>query len=179
MSVRSGGDAPERVELVRVPAEDRSVLRNLVGLYLYDLSEYTGPDVNEHGLYEYPRLDQYWLDESCHPLLIRVDGRIAGFVLVHQHDLLQERRHVVAEFFVMRKYRRRGVGTRAARLVFDAFPGPWEVSELPENEPAQAFWRRVIAALTDGAYTETVVDGRPVQYFDYPTKTKQTERPGP
>jgi predicted acetyltransferase len=169
------GIALQRVELVRVPVDDKSVLRNLLNLYLYDLSEFNGMDANEHGLYEYPRLDQYWYDDTCHPLYIRVDGRLAGFVLVHHYDLLNERRHVVSEFFVMRKYRRRGVGTKAARLVFEAFPGPWEVSELPENEPSQAFWRRVIATVTKGAYGETVVHGRPVQYFNYPTRSDAGE----
>jgi predicted acetyltransferase len=158
----------QHIELQPIPETDKLVLRNLLHLYLYDLSEYKKTDVNNHGVFEYPRVDQYWSDDTCFPFYIHVDGHIAGFVLIHRYDLLRQNRHVISEFFVLRKYRRRGVGTEAARLILSAFPGPWEVSEIPGNLPSQMFWRRVIGELTRGAYHETEIDGRPVQYFDYP-----------
>lgn len=162
-----------RVELQRIPETDKLVLRNMLNLYLYDLSEFQGTDVNSHGFFEYRRLDQYWYDDTCLPFYIRVDGRIAGFVLIHQYDLLQQHRHVISEFFVLRKYRRSGVGAEAARSIFSAFPGPWEVSEIPGNLPSQMFWRRVIGGLTQGAYEETAINGRPVQSFIYPVSTER------
>jgi predicted acetyltransferase len=39
--------------------------------------------------------------------------------------------------------------------LFDRFAGLWEVREMPANGPAQAFWRRVIAEYTCGAFVET------------------------
>lgn len=158
----------EHIELQPIPETDKLVLRNLLHLYLYDLSEYKQTDVNDHGTFEYPRVDQYWYDDACAPFYLRADGRIAGFVLIHRYDLLKHNRCVISEFFVLQKYRRRRVGTEAARLIFSAFPGPWEVSEIPANLPSQMFWRRVIGEFTQGAYHETEIDGRPVQYFDYP-----------
>jgi predicted acetyltransferase len=154
------------VNVSLVSENDKLVLRNLLDLYLYDLSEFKGTDVNGHGYFEYRRLDQYWYDDSCHPFFITADGHIAGFVLVHRYGLLGENRNVVSEFFVMRKYRKLGVGKQAVRRIFETFKGGWEVSELPENLPSHIFWRRVISELTNGKYSETVIEGRPVQYFE-------------
>ena len=44
-------------------------------------------------------------------------------------------------------------------IVFARFAGEWRVNEARRNAPAVAFWRRVIAAYTGGAYTERQVDG--------------------
>lgn len=61
----------------------------------------------------------------------------------------------MAEFFVLRKHRGRGLGRRAVFTLFDRFRGKWEISELPRNAPAIRFWRRVIGEYSGGRYTET------------------------
>ena len=77
---------------------------------------------------------------------------------------------MIAEFFVMRKYRRMGVGRTAAFAAFEQFPGHWEVSQIFQNLPAQHFWRKVIAEYTHGNYREVVLDNEvwqgPVQTFE-------------
>jgi predicted acetyltransferase len=72
----------------------------------------------------------------------------------------------MSEFFILRGERRRGLGRRAARAVFDRFRGVWEVSQLPGNRPATAFWRSVIQEYTGGGFRDTYVDGAPAQVFD-------------
>ena len=91
------------------------------------------------------------------PFLIRVDGRPAGFALVRR---LSETPAIydMGEFFVGRQQRRHGIGRRVATALFDRFAGHWEVREMPSNLTAQAFWRRIIADYTKGAFT----DGREV-----------------
>ena len=37
---------------------------------------------------------------------------------------------------------------------FTALPGRWEVGQMPENRPAQAFWRDVIGGYTSGRFKE-------------------------
>ena len=51
-----------QIELIEAQPADKSVLRNLMELYWHDFSEIDGADVNEHGLYEYNRLDSYWTE---------------------------------------------------------------------------------------------------------------------
>jgi predicted acetyltransferase len=121
-------------ELVPVQEEHRSVLRRLLQLYLHDMSAFDGTDVDDHGEYAYRYLDHYWTEPDRHAFLIRVDGSWAGFALVRACPHWD-----MAEFFVMRKYRRQGVGQASARLVFGAFRGPWEVRQLDGNDGAKRF----------------------------------------
>lgn len=139
------------VTVVPMPAAQRPLLERLLQLYLHDFSEYSGigsryGGVDEAGQLAYPPgLDAYWQDPSHTPMLIRADGLIAGFVLLHRWSALdQPVDHAVAEFFVLRKYRRAHVGTRAARSVFGRCPGRWEVAVAGYNHAALLFWRRVV-----------------------------------
>ena len=67
--------------------------------------------------------------------------------------------HNIAEFFVMKKYRQKGVGKEVAGRIFDMFPGGWGVSQWTENLPAQKFWGKVVAEYTNGKYnTFTAVE---------------------
>jgi predicted acetyltransferase len=156
-----------QVEVIAAAELDKEVLRNLMQLYIHDLSEAEGFDVDPHGRFWYRWLDHYWTQEGRHPYLVRVDGKWAGFVLVREHS--SDGRHSIAEFFVMRKYRRLGVGTRVADQTLRSLPGKWEVHQAERNVTAQAFWRGVIAQVTGGAYEE--VDGGearpgPIQLFE-------------
>jgi len=140
------------IEIIPVDMAQRSVLRQLMELYDYDFSEFTGEDVNEHGFYGYGYLDRYWIDEGQHPFFIKVDGNYAGFVLVGDSCKYAQGENArnIDEFFVMRKYRRMNVGSFAAKHVFDMFKGVWEVKVRHENKPGLPFWHRVINEYTGG-----------------------------
>jgi predicted acetyltransferase len=142
------------VQLVEVPEAGKPVLRHLLELYQHDFSEYDGADVNEHGTYDYTYLDHYWTEKGRDAFFIRVDGRLAGLVLVNSYCYLRREpgARSIAEFFVMRKYRRRGVGRWAATQVFERFPGQWEVIQHGANRPSYLFWETVIGAYTGGRY---------------------------
>ena len=76
----------------------------------------------------------------------------------------------LAEFFVMRKYRRRGVGSLAARQLFETHRGKWEIRQRLANTPATAFWRRVVGEFSGGKFEETFLDDDrwhgPMQSFE-------------
>jgi predicted acetyltransferase len=144
------------VEVIQAAASDKAVLRRLLQLYHYDFSEWNGDDVDEHGEFAHPYLDHYWTDPDSHPFLIRRTGRWAGFALVRTAGV-----NDMSEFFIMRKYRRGGVGRAAARQVFAMFLGPWQVRQLHGNAAATAFWRTVVP----GGYQEAMTEDGPVQRF--------------
>jgi predicted acetyltransferase len=154
------------VNVVEAPVAQRPVFDHLIQLYKYDFSEFApigSPygEVDEEGRFAYPGLDSYWQERGRIPLLIRADDRLAGFALVHQWSALQlPLDHAVAEFFVLRKYRRARVGTRAALLIFRRYPGRWEVGVAWYNPPALAFWRRVTGAAAPGQVEEIAGDGK-------------------
>lgn len=148
----------DSIELRPVSLADQSVLRNLMELYRHDFSEIEHDDVDEHGLFGYAYLDNYQTEADRSAFLVRVDGRLAGFVLLrHVDDHTME----IAEFFVMRGYRRRGVGVAVANEVFTRFPGRWRFFALVANAPAVAFWRSATAAYDvreeEGAHGEQSV----------------------
>jgi predicted acetyltransferase len=154
------------VTVVEAPVTQRRVLDRLLQLYKHDFSEFAligSPygEVDDEGYFAYPGLESYWQENGLIPLLIRADDHLAGFVLVNKWSALGlPLDHVVAEFFVMRKYRRARVGTRAALTVFHRYPGQWEVPVASYNLPAQAFWRRVAEELAQVQVEEIVGDGR-------------------
>lgn len=120
-------------------SDDRLLMGRLVDFYFHDFSEFDGRDVEPDGSYHYPWLDAYWTDSDRKAYLFDVDGHPAGFALVRLTDPIE-----LAEFFILRKYRRTGVGTAAAREAIARHPGRWIVSQVPSNEPATAFWRHAI-----------------------------------
>lgn len=140
------------ITIDKVPLVDKPILRNLMELYLYDFTEFDRADIRDNGIYGYPFLDDYWKEEGRYPFLVRIDRRLAGFVLVHREGEI----YTIAEFFVMRKYRRQGVGSEVAKRVFDLFPGKWNVLQEACNAPAQVFWRKVIAEYTGGKFVESI-----------------------
>jgi predicted acetyltransferase len=147
---------PERrepeVTLQRVGAERRETLTNLFQLYAHDFSEqwFDRPEgeLDEAGrLQEYGLMDNYWSEPGHEVMLIRRDGRIAGFAMVNRysHSGLPLD-HQIAEFFVARKHRRAGIGKTAALAVITSRPGQWEIAVARRNEAAKPFWRGVAAA---------------------------------
>ena len=162
------------MSLVITPAtsDDRPRLLALFELYGYDFSEILGLDVGDDGRFTLPSLEHYWSDPRCHAFMLRVDDKLAGFALVQQRSYIDGNESVcdLAELFVMRKYRRRGVGEEAARWLFDRFAAWWEVRQKPQNVAATAFWRRVIAGYTSGEFADCVRDDTrwrgPMQRFD-------------
>jgi predicted acetyltransferase len=131
--------------------EERGVLANLFQLYTHDFSEVWAGlprgELEDDGRFApYPLLDSYWWEKGRVPLLVRKDGKLAGFALLNgvgQSGLPVA--HNMAEFFVVRKHRRSGVGSAALNAIFDRYKGVWEVAVVRANTNAFAFWERAIA----------------------------------
>jgi predicted acetyltransferase len=148
------------VNVIEATVAEKPVVRHLLELYLHDFSVFTDDDVDDDGRFGYDHLDSYWAEPGRVPFLFRVDGRLAGFALVRTgapHDM--------AEFFVMRKYRRGGIGRTAARQLFARFPGEWQVRQMRANVDATAFWRRAIPV----EFVDDEIEAGPVQRFTMPS----------
>ena len=85
---------------------------------------------------------------------MRVDGQLGGFALVDNEVVIEGNERSLTEFFVLRKYRRRGVGHTVPKRIFDELPGKWEVRVIAANAPAQGFWRSVVSDYTGGRFDE-------------------------
>ena len=147
-----------RLQVRAATATDRLPIQRMLELYQHDLSDIWDQDLDAHGEYGYA-LDRYWDSEGFHPFVATLDDRFAGFALANPAVRIGTHGHWMDQFFVLRKYRRGGVGAWLARSVFAALPGRWEVGQMPDNLPAQAFWRRIIGECTAGRFKEHEVLG--------------------
>ena len=145
------------IEITRVSPGDRLPVFRMLELYQHDLSDIWDQDLDVHGEYGY-ELDRFWQREEAWPYVFRVAGSLAGFALVDKRVLIAGDDFWLDQFFVLKKYRRRGVGGHAAAAVFNQHTGRWQVGQMPENTAALAFWRHVIASYTGGNYTEERVE---------------------
>jgi predicted acetyltransferase len=125
------------MEVIPATPDQEPVLENLLELYTHDFSEFRDLELGEDGRFAYPFL---WFGPDRHPFLVRVDGKLAGFVLVNRETIWD-----MAEFFIVRGYRRRGVGTSIAHQVWRRFPGAWQVRVMESNHAAHSFWERAIS----------------------------------
>lgn len=133
-----------KIEILPSPVEEKPLFRRMLELYAYDWSGFEDTDLNEFGEYGYDYLDVYWTESDRHPFIVRVDGKLAGFVFVNRIRWVESSDHSLAEFFILRKYRRKGIGMHVALNVFERFPGAWEVKTQRKNRKAITFWRKVV-----------------------------------
>jgi len=125
----------------------------MLELYQHDLSDIWDQDVDPHGEYGYA-LDRFWERPNCWPYVFRIAGKYVGFALVDDRVRVPGDEFWMDQFFVLKKYRRLGIGSLAATAVLESHRGRWQVGEMPENRAAIAFWRRLINSYTAGTYTE-------------------------
>ncbi|AHV98793.1 GNAT family N-acetyltransferase [Paenibacillus sp. 7124] len=148
------------IKLVPVKQEEKNILLNLYQLYYYDFSEFTNQDINKEGKFDV-NIDFFWEgDHRWHPYFIETSGRIAGFVIVllENLDVDPDPTHVIYDFMVMKKYRRKGIGHAAAIQAFKLYKANWKIVQMATNTPAISFWRKVIKDYTKSKYTEIFRD---------------------
>ncbi|CDF84433.1 GNAT family N-acetyltransferase [Pseudomonas sp. QL9] len=137
------------VELLRTSAEQADIIRNLYQYYAYESSDWEQEDVEADGRFyiHEEHLVRYWQDPQWSANLILVDGYIAGFLLIESNDLSGLGALELADLFVLKKYRRMGVGSAVALQVLGNGNDAWLVRFYRQDEAAQAFWRAVFAEL--------------------------------
>ena len=148
-----------QVELSQATIEQLPIMQRMGSYYVYDMSEYVGDEPGwafpDAGEYECDDFRPYFEDPAATPFFIRVDGELAGFAIVNRQGSTPDVEYNMAQFFVHRKFKGRGIGAQAARECFQRFRGIWDVMVIPQNVGAHAFWKRTISSFTDGDFQET------------------------
>jgi predicted acetyltransferase len=158
--------APPDLSISKIGPDSDLVLRNLFEFYVHDMTEWFDIDTKADGSFSYDTSLIWKNGDDAY--LLKVGESIAGFALVGSavgDSGVQD----VREFFVLRKFRRSGIGRKMAMLVWDAHPGEWLVRVLELNAPAVLFWRAAIESQVRGSYQEELqlVDGRPWRFFRF------------
>ncbi|MDA9773528.1 GNAT family N-acetyltransferase [Saprospiraceae bacterium] len=105
---------------------------------------------------DYPYLDLYWKDSDRIPLFVNLEKEIIGFVLINSWTECKEfdADRAIAEFYIQKAYRRKGIGKRVAFEIFNKFKCSWEIKQSLSNHKAVEFWRKTIEEYTDHRFSE-------------------------
>jgi predicted acetyltransferase len=178
-SMRRPAEKPSaKIEVVPAIVEDQPILANLLELYSHDFSEFHDLQIGTDGRFAYKSLPLYWSEPHRYPFLVKVDDKLAGLVLVKRGSEFSGDQTVwdMAEFFILRGRRRRGIGTQVAHEVWKRFPGPWEVRVMVSNVPANPFWERAISTFTGEAIHPVRVEKGGKCWRLYAFASKRAER---
>lgn len=164
------------VEVIPASLEQEPVLANLLELYAHDFSEFVDLNLGADGRFGYKHLPLYWKESNRHPFLITADGRLAGFVFVRRGSEISADADVwdVAEFFIIRGFRRLGLGTKAAQKIWRKFPGQWEVRVLDRNRKAKDFWGQAINEFLGGTVEPSLLDKDGERWHVFSFESKPT-----
>lgn len=142
------------IKLIPAAFTDYPVIQNMGRFYVYDMSEHMGWSIPDDGLYECIDFKKYWKTDDAYPFLIRYCNELVGFVIVDKKGSDKTIDFNMAQFFILRKFKKKGIGEYVARLCFNQFKGIWEVMVIPGNEAAYRFWRSIITKYTHNNFTE-------------------------
>ncbi|ROM89622.1 GNAT family N-acetyltransferase [Pseudomonas brassicacearum] len=157
------------IELHRAQRDELDCIENLMQFYLYDFSEWLPLKIGAHGFFPLQPMLDYWRKPATQAFLIRVDGDIAGFVTVDDSVHFDDVQYNIGYLFVSRHYRGRGVGKFVVSALLQQLPGQWQIFHIDANQPAQAFWSKIIPELTQGQFTrhQLPVDSYPCTLFKF------------
>jgi len=138
--------------IVKAELNDKPILQRLLELYAYDFSEFDNADLNIHGEYGYPRLDYYWNETDRYAYLLKTDNNISGFSMIRTEYYNNTNTFSMAEFFILKKYRFKGIGKYFALNNFKMHLGDWEVPVMKSNLIALKFWENILKEKTNNKY---------------------------
>ena len=129
-----------------VETAEKDILWNVFQKYYYEMSAYYDLEMRPDGNYEYRYFDAYFEEDTRTPLFIFDDNDLIGFALLNDYSCLGDAiDHAVAEFTIFPRYRGKGFASDAVRLIFQTYPGSWEIKFSVRNRPADSFWRKAAA----------------------------------
>lgn len=137
--------------LDRVEKKDKRILFRLLQYSLFEESATDLNEMNDEGLYTYKWFDRYFTDDDRLAFFIKekVSYKLLGFVMINEYVQRIDKGHSIAEFMILPKYRRKGIGKQVAIECFTMFDGNWEVSPSYGSEKAYLFWKNAIDTYTN------------------------------
>lgn len=143
-----------QIKIIPVDKFNENVFFNLLDKYNCELSQYELTDTNPDGLYDNERFKKYLANERFFAKLFFAEKIPVGLVAYSIYYSTSKKFFISSlnEFFVLPKYRRRGIGKFFAYKIFDTCNEFWKVEIHPLNITAQMFWKNVIISYSNGNY---------------------------
>ena len=133
----------------KVTEKNLPLFFNLSQQYEAEFCRITKKLPNGKGLYKItsPKKNKYegWIAR---------DGKqVVGFAVID----LSRNKFDVAEFYIVPAVRKQMYGHAFAVLLFDSYPGSWQVRQIKGAEYARDFWVAVIKRYTSGVYKSSTI----------------------
>ncbi|MHC6225056.1 GNAT family N-acetyltransferase [Pseudomonas sp. X10] len=149
------------LELIQTVPEQAGLIRNLYQFYAYESSDWEQEDVEVDGRFYIhdAHMERYWQAPGWSANLLLVDGFIGGFVLVEKSELPGLDALELADLFILKKYRRQGIGRAVAGQLLCGGQDAWLVRYYRQDEVSVAFWQAVMSDLPRPARMIELDDG--------------------
>lgn len=135
------------MEIIPITPENAHIFEVFVQDYEAEFSAITKKEPNAEGRFA---LEANWQSPN-QGFYQFMKGKPIGFAI---KGITDEGRSDIAEFYILPCYRKKTFGKKLAFAIFDLFPGPWQVRQIPTAVEAISFWRATIKDYTKGRYTE-------------------------
>lgn len=135
---------------IQIEQHNLNTFKNLAQAYEAEFSNLTHKLPNELGLFEIDTL-------PCKPYigyLLYYQKKPVGFCIADIESEIKD----VAEFYIIPVMRKKNLGYQLASMIFDTYPGRWQVRQIEGAIDAIKFWQSVIRKYTQNQYEESVVD---------------------
>ncbi len=127
------------IELIRVGSNDTQ-LEEIFPIYVsemvkhLDQSEEKNKSINPAEI-----LKNYWAQSPIWPYLMIVGDEVAGFCMLRHYPGEFETIDI-DQYYVVKTFRRQGVGIKSLTMLVKMHPGNWLIRVLKPNDGAFKFW---------------------------------------
>jgi len=138
------------MQIVPLSDENLFIYKNLCQPYEAEFSPLTDKSPDKDGLFLIESIPN---GSSCVGYLLKEGETPLGFAIA----TIGKEYNDVSEFYIVPKFRKKKLGYKLAKHLFDTHPGTWHIRQIEGADHAVAFWRRVLDRYVDGCYTQSCV----------------------
>ncbi|HAU0262623.1 TPA: GNAT family N-acetyltransferase [Legionella pneumophila] len=168
------------IKLIPASLDEYPIIQNMTSYYAYDVSEYMGWAQEKNGTQNIG-VDyiKYWQEDNTFPFIIKYQDELVGFVIIDKKVSNPANDFNMAQFFILRQFKGKGIGRHIAYQCFNQFFGKWEVFVMPGNEGAYRFWRKIINDYTQHQFSEftRAIDQYDRNIFEFSSREISRRKP--
>ena len=162
----------------KVDKNNKYILDNVLELYQHEFNKFYNyyDDLNDEGKYGFILTDKYITNTNYRAYLIKVNTKIAGFIMINSETKFVRNGIYIAEFFVMPKYRRGYFSINVMKEIFRQNQGNIEIKVLKNNKKAFKLYSLLINRFVDKVVIHKVQEeGDEFIYYNFSTKDIKTK----
>jgi predicted acetyltransferase len=152
--------------------DDFFIIKNFIPLFRHYLAEVYEELPNKYGIFAYDNETktlkelcdkrESWLKkpEELFPFIIFAYGIPVGYTFISKNSNGNTSNYFVNALFIVNSVRKKGIATKAMKMILDSFHGDWELhtSSSNKNINTQMFWRNFIKKVTNNVFYESLIE---------------------